>query len=167
MIRAATPADARGIAKTHVASWLGAYRGLLPDEALDVLDVDVRAERWYDALTAGSDTLVAEDAEGIYGFASVGRSRDPDGGEEAGELYALYLRPGHWDQGLGRALHDAAVETLRTAGFTEATLWVLDSNERARSFYEHAGWRLDGSVRSDRIGELRTLVDEVRYRLTL
>jgi GNAT superfamily N-acetyltransferase len=167
VIRRATPEDARAIAEVHVASWLAAYRGLLPDEALAALDVDVRSERWREVLAAGSHTLVAEADGGVYGVASIGRSRDPDAGTDVGELYGLYLRPERWDQGLGRALHDAAVDDLRAQGFAEATLWVLDTNERARRFYERQGWRADGSVRSDRVGERRTLVDEARYRLTL
>jgi len=48
-----------------------------------------------------------------------------------------------------------------------ATLWVLATNERAMRFYERQGWRSDGSVRIDRVGELRTPVEESRYRLTL
>ena len=168
MIRAATPDDARGIAEVHVASWLAAYRGLIADDALDALDIDARAARWQAGLADGSaHALVAEDEAGIYGWATVGRSRDPDAGDEVGELWGLYLEPGHWGHGLGRELHDAALAELRRQGFTAATLWVLDSNRRARSFYERQGWRADGSVKADRIGELRTLVEEVRYRIAL
>jgi GNAT superfamily N-acetyltransferase len=167
VIRRATVDDARAIAEVSVASWLGAYRGLMPDDALDGADVDQREERNRIFLAGGADALVAEDDEGVYGFASFGRSRDPDAGDEVGELYAIYLRPERWGRGLGRELHDAAVEALRAAGFAEATLWVLDSNERARRFYERAGWQADGSVRSDRVGELRALVEEVRYRIAL
>ena len=168
MIRAAVPADARGIAEVHVASWLGAYRGLMPDETLEALDVELRAERWRKALEESSEgALVAEEGGAIYGWATVGRSRDPDAGDDVGELYGLYLHPAHWGLGRGRQLHDAALDELRAQGFVEATLWVLESNARARGFYERQGWRTDGSVKSDRVGELRTLVDEVRYRRKL
>lgn len=30
-------------------------------------------------------------------------------------------------------------------------LWVLESNERARSFYEKAGWIADGAVTEQRM----------------
>jgi GNAT superfamily N-acetyltransferase len=168
VIREAVREDARAIAEVHVASWLAAYRGLMPDETLDALDVDARAVRWEAGLSDGSaSALVAEDDDGIYGWATVGRSRDPDAGDEVGELYGLYLAPGHWDRGLGRELHDAAVDELRTHGFEVATLWVLDTNARARAFYERQGWRADGGAKQDRVGELRTLIDEVRYRIAL
>ncbi len=168
MIRKAQPDDARAIAEVHVASWLAAYRGLMPDEALDALDVDLRAARWRAGLADGSaGALVAEDDDGIYGWATVARSRDPDAADDVGELWGLYLHPRAWSRGLGRELHDAALGELRGQGFTVATLWVLEGNERARRFYERQGWRSDGSVKADRIGELRTLVEEVRYRITL
>ena len=170
MIRDAVPGDGRGIAEVHVASWLGAYRGLLPDEALDALDAEARAQVWEERLAEPPferyRVLVLDEGE-VRGFASLGPSRDPDAGEDVGELYALYLEPGRWGHGLGRALHGAAVKALAEAGFAEATLWVLDSNERARRFYERSGWWLDGAERRDRIGPLRTLVGEVRYRLGL
>jgi hypothetical protein len=59
----------------------------------------------------------------------------------------------------------AAVDTLRDAAFIEATLWVLDTNARARRFYEIAGWAVDDA---ERLEQLRGfLVREVRYRRTL
>jgi ribosomal protein S18 acetylase RimI-like enzyme len=58
-----------------------------------------------------------------------------------------------------------AVSTLRDARFREATLWVLETNTRARRFYEAAGWVVDGAERAE---ELRGFpVREVRYRRPL
>src|SRR5690606_41064361 len=71
-------------------------------------------------------------------------SRDhPD--ENVGEVTAIYLRQAHWGRGIGRRLFAAVVDRLREAGFEEAILWVLDTNARARRFYEAAGWEADGS----------------------
>ncbi len=45
------------------------------------------------------------------------------------------------------------------------TLWVLETNERARRFYEVAGWKHDGTVTSERVDcEMRPTV---RYRVEL
>jgi len=41
-IHLATPDDALPLARLHVAAWRAAYRGLVPDEFLDGLDVDAR-----------------------------------------------------------------------------------------------------------------------------
>ncbi|HUH70182.1 MAG TPA: GNAT family N-acetyltransferase [Mycobacterium sp.] len=71
-----------------------------------------------------------------------------------------YLRTG-----VGRLLMTAARERLRPVGVTEALLWVLDGNVRARRFYEHDGWRSEGACRTVTFGDL--LVEQVRYRRTL
>lgn len=49
--------------------------------------------------------------------------------------------------------------------FSDVTLWVLDSNERARRFYELAGFAPDGATKEEVMA--RTPVKEVRYRRVL
>ncbi len=134
MIRRATADDARAIAQVWVASWLGAYRGLMPDETLQAVNVEARSDTTRAVLEEGSRRVFVVDDDGrIEGFASIGRARDPDAGDGVGELDALYLAPERWGCGLGAALHDAAIDELCFEGFNEATLWVLDSNARARA----------------------------------
>jgi hypothetical protein len=63
LVRPAVLQDAPAIAAVHVATWRDAYAGLLPDDFLDGLDVDQRAERWRGrlaALPAGLFVLVVE-----------------------------------------------------------------------------------------------------------
>jgi ribosomal protein S18 acetylase RimI-like enzyme len=57
------------------------------------------------------------------------------------------------------------VEDLRGRGFRTATLWVLESNDRTRRFYEKAGWKPDGATTTERIDCLN--YPTVRYRLEL
>ena len=38
----------------------------------------------------------------------------------------------------------AAVNRLREAGADRATLWVLETDQSARGFYERLGWKPDG-----------------------
>lgn len=45
--------DARAIAAVHIASWRAAYRGLLPDAALDALTLDGREGDWRRWLAPG------------------------------------------------------------------------------------------------------------------
>ncbi len=76
-------------------------------------------------------------------------------------MTSIYLHPSSWGTGAGRALMTAGLGHLDAAGFGRATLWVLDGNKRARRFYEHGGWRSDGTTkRDDRWGFTLT---EVRY----
>jgi ribosomal protein S18 acetylase RimI-like enzyme len=157
--------DATAIAKVHVASWRGAYAGLLPQPLLDTLSVQRRAEQWRDQLADTEQvTLVAVGVtEEVIGFASVGASGDADADASTGELYAIYLSP-LWGVGIGSTLHDAAVAML-SQRYTEATLWVLDGNTRARAFYERQGWDTNGLVREETRGG--AVLNEVRYRRSL
>ena len=169
-VRRAGPADADQIAVVHVRSWQGAYRGLLPQEYLDGLDPAARTERWRLALERDSwpaaGTIVVVSDGRVGGFANLGPTRDPDaGGARVGEIPAIYVLPEAWGTGLGRGLMTGALSELAAAGFDSATLWVLESNARARRFYDRAGWTADGSTKHDDIGG--AAVTEVRYRRPL
>lgn len=141
-----------GIGLVHVRTWQVAYKGLVPQYYLDRLDPVRRGQVWERYLgeehQVGEAVLVAEADGHVVGFASVGPSRDEDDNGQ-GEVWAIYLLADFWGQGIGKSLMAAACESLHDAGFTEATLWVMDSNERARQFYEAAGWALDGEIKRD------------------
>ena len=81
------------------------------------------------------------------------------------QLYAIYLEERATGRGIGGALLARVTGEMRRAGFTRATLWVLETNERARRFYEHAGWTWDGT-RSTHQVECSNL-PIVRYRVGL
>jgi GNAT superfamily N-acetyltransferase len=149
VIRPARPEDARAIAEVHVASWRHAYRGLLPDDYLDRLSVDERERTRREHLedrSSGWGTLVVDDAGRVVGFSTYGPSRDEDATSATGEVPAIYLDPDVIGTGVGRELLAETIFALRAAGFTHASLWVLEGNVRARRFYEKAGWVWDGSV---------------------
>ena len=173
-VRPATGADALAIATIHVRSWQAAYRGLLPQSYLDGLDPRESRERWEDILAAtrwpSTGTLVLvdadSDAEVVTGFANIGPTRDEDDDHlTVGELRTLYLDPGIWRRGGGSLLLWAAQVQLGRAGFTRASAWVLETNARARTFYEHHHWRFDGTSKPHDWGTFT--VTDVRYRVSL
>jgi RimJ/RimL family protein N-acetyltransferase len=146
-IRRATVADARAVAEVHVGSWRQAYRGMLPDAYLDRLSVQDRETMWREAFAEDSSgAFVAEAGDRIVGFASFGPSRDEGASEDTGEVPAIYVEPSATGAGVGGELLRAATDALRERGYRRATLWVLEANERARRFYEKAGWVWDGTV---------------------
>ena len=167
-IREGQPKDASAIAEVHVRSWQAAYRGQLTDEYLDGLNVEDRLELHRRALERPPPEYrmwVAEDGGRVVGFAVTGRSEDADADERTGELYAIYLEPERVGTGLGRVLFEHSIGDLRDRGFGVATLWVLETNEQARRFYETAGWAPDGTSASERVDcEMRPTV---RYRVEL
>ena len=170
-VRPATGGDAAAIAEVHGRTWQIAYAHIFPRHALARLSdaMERRTQYWRGVIeipAPRSRTLVAEIAEHVVGFGSVGPTRDDDlDPEQVGELYAIYVAPEAWGQGVGRSLMGALVRGLREERFTEATLWVLEDNPRTRRFYERAGWRADGAAREATL--LDTAVRELRYRIVL
>jgi ribosomal protein S18 acetylase RimI-like enzyme len=170
VLRHAIVSDAPEIVRLHVRVWQWAYRGQIPDEYLDALDDSLPRREAFrrDSLSRSPrpfETWVAELNGAIAAFADIGPSRDDDASPHTGELYSIHVDGTLARQGIGRALMARALDELRDEGFTEVTLWVLDTNVRARTFYEALGWCTDGAMKSDpRPGfELH----EVRYRRSL
>jgi len=162
-LRPAEPDDAIAVARVHVRSWQVAYRTLLPDDYLDQLRPEDRAHK-YDF--AGLDplkprTIVAAEDGVILGFATTAPSREPNL-PDYGELYALYVDPEKWGQGIGMALLSAARANLFGLGFRKALLWVLAGNVRAERFYRIDQWEPDGYLRKDTVWGV--MVNEVRYQ---
>lgn len=165
MIRIATVKDAEEIALVHVEAWQTAYRGIVPDETLDSMDVRQRADRWRGILERSeSRTYVNTSGGRVSAWISVGANRDGCG-LRCGEIWALYVSPAHWRQGLGSRLMKFADELAREAGWDEIVLWVLKENMAARAFYEEAGFVADGSEKRFQLGE--AWLDETRYRKRL
>jgi len=172
VIRPAASDDAEAIATVHIRTWQAAYRGQLPDQFLDQLSGQLRqrADFWRAHIsnppTPQHEVWVgALDKKHVEGFIAIGPARDADP-KITGEVYAIYVEPENWGQGLGRMLMTQGARRLASLGFSAALLWVLESNGRARRFYEIAGWSTDGrtkiETRPDGI-ELR----EVSYKITL
>ena len=164
-VRVATVDDAEAIAGVHVRSWQRAYRGLIPDAYLDTLAVERRREVWSRILAETdlprTGAFVLQDGPDVIGFVHVAPTRDDDVPGSTGEITAIYLTPDAWGRGGGRQLMDAAEAALEAAGFATATLWVLETNLRARRFYERLGWVPDGARKLEERGDF--VLVEVRY----
>jgi GNAT superfamily N-acetyltransferase len=166
-VRAATVADAAAIAEVNVVSWQATYAHALPAEFLAALSVSDYEARWQNNLANPAVTVcVAVNEDRVVGYAVVSASRDEDVvGDRVGELQAIYAHPDCWDTGVGSRLHEHVVDALSELGFCEATVWVLEQNDRARRFYERHSWVADGESKHDDRGG--TTIVEVRYRRAL
>jgi GNAT superfamily N-acetyltransferase len=165
-IRRAVPGDARAIAEIGVAGWQAAYREILPTDFLAGLRVAPREIAWRTRLECddedGTPSWVAVDGGDVVGFVSSGPRRDDDLALAAAEIYAIYVLPGRWRSGTGRALLDTAVGEWLGRGADTLVLWVLEENTSGRAFYEALGWRPDGGRQTLDLGGCD--VQEVRYR---
>ena len=168
VVRVAGEADAAAIARLHLASYRAAYRDLLPAGFLAGFDAGEREQRWGASLAnPGRVAYLAADRAGqIVGFAEIGGCRDDDiDAAVTGELMALHVAQPWWRHGVGRLLHARAVAALTAERFTDAKLWVLAANARARAFYTATGWAADGWARHQVIRGAG--IHEVRYATRL
>ncbi len=151
-IRKANLHDAQGIAKVHVDSWRSTYRDLVPQDFLDKLDANKRADFWAKLIhhpALGDHVIVAETKGQVVGFSSGGRNRTEGSGYQ-GEIYAIYLASQFQGMGMGRKLFNRSVELLQSEGQTSLMVWVLEGNP-ACGFYAAMGG-LMVSEKWDQIG---------------
>lgn len=164
-IRKAVPDDAYDYSDAHIASWRYAYKGIVPDDYLDGLSVETRAESFRQSFAESSNILYlcAVYNDKIIGTLIINPSRDKDL-PDAGEVSAIYLRPEYIGTGFGHKMMDYAVETLQQQGFNTMIVWALEDNTRACRFYEKCGYVADGAKKEINIGKPLT---EIRFRKNL
>lgn len=139
--------DAGDIARIHVAGWQAAYGGIIDQAYLDSLSVEQRAQSWrYWIEEDKTITLLARDGNrDPAGFCSCGKLKTPPPGSSpirplySSEIYAIYILPEYWRQGLGTLLVKAAAQKLREMKHKSLCLWVLEKNRRGTSFYKKLG----------------------------
>ncbi|MET0902142.1 MAG: GNAT family N-acetyltransferase [Acidimicrobiales bacterium] len=152
------------LAALHRRAALAAYGHIFPPEAPPPTVDELAAmwEHWLgDDWDRGRRAFVARLTGDTIGVVLTGP--DPED-PPVGHLARLYVDPGQWGRGIGRRLYVAAIDQLHRDGFTAATLWTLEANERARSWYERLGWRTTG--RRKPVYEPAG-IDDVQYRLEL
>lgn len=137
-IRKATLADARGIARVHVDSWLATYTGIVPDAYLNQLNYDARERLWNENLKADNNYVAVNEDGEVIGFADGGRERTGKYAAFEGELYSIYILPHYQGQGIGVWLLGKVVDDVREKGMNSLIVWVLADN-RSRGFYEKLG----------------------------
>jgi GNAT superfamily N-acetyltransferase len=133
----ATVEDAEVCFRIARAAAIAGFQHVFPPDIYEYPDDAIRAD-WISALTnPDAETYIAFEDDEAVGVVSV----------SDGVLQTLYVMPEFWSRGIGSALHDLALERLRSADVLEARLWTLTENHRARAFYERRGWRLTGRTR--------------------
>jgi ribosomal protein S18 acetylase RimI-like enzyme len=69
------------------------------------------------------------------------------------------------NQGAGSALLKEGCSYLRERRYKRAILWVVDTNEKTRKWYENRGWTIEGAAKIDQRDGFE--VRELRYQIEL
>lgn len=158
-LRPAGRTDAPALAEVFVAAWRAGYRGVVPEDVIEGLEV----AEWTATLGRLLDdprrhTVVAVDEAGTpVGFAAYGE--DGEDGEHSGGGYlaSLYVHPRAAGAGVGGRLLRHALDAMSDV---DVGLWVFEGNAAARRLYQRAGFRPDGARTTDP----RWRTPQVRYR---
>jgi ribosomal protein S18 acetylase RimI-like enzyme len=166
-VRPAVLKEAQAIADLHVSATASAYRGLVPDEHLNLMPAPKRLGMWRDAIEYGDPQVqVALDGGKIVGFVGFDRSRDKGTKNTVGEIWSIYVAESHWDKGVGLALWDAAREALVEEGCTTVTVWIPLRNERALRFFDLAGFKRElNTAKTVPMGDIK--IEEIRLKRAL
>lgn len=146
IIRAYTPTDLDQCAALHKASRRESEKGIIFDSDLDRYGLAHFQNNWAEwAANPDCHIMVAEQAGMITGFVIYGPIKTRPAFDKGvvprygAEIFALYVHPDHFRQGIGKALFKQAVKELIDLKLTSMILWALKKNKRAASFYDSLG----------------------------
>ena len=161
MIRGGNSGDSAAMGRIYCEAWKKAYAGIVPGEFLGSLSPEMTApppER------ISPDNCFVYDIDGeAVGLVNFGEVREA-GIAGAAEIHSIYVRPDHWQGGIGRKLFAAACEKLAAAGYKKLILWTLAENTRARAFYERMGMKAFGEREIEIAGKV---LSETGYEMDI
>lgn len=141
-IHKATLADAENLADIHASAWRQAYQGIIPGLDLERFVVRRGAYWWASNIRRqGMNILVFSFDEKAAGYASFGRSRNPNLSFK-GEIFELYLKPEYQGLGFGGKLFQKARSYLKANDLNSLMVWALIENTPACAFYRAMGGKI-------------------------
>jgi len=125
-------------------------------ELIETLTSQPRDSAWSDTFRALLDrdrgeVLVAQEAASLLGVATVSYNLAIRYGGEYAQLEELFVDPAARGKNVGGLLVEAAVLHARTRGCAEFGLYLLESTEHNRPFYEKYGFEFIGSEMRQRL----------------
>jgi len=125
-------------------------------ELIETLTGETRAAGWsatFEALLGGErgEVLVADEGGTLLGVATTSYNLAIRYAGEYAQLEELIVDPAARGKNVGGLLVGAAVERARTRGCAEFGLYLLETTEHNRPFYEKYGFEYVGSEMRQRL----------------
>ncbi len=152
-----TQAMASAVSHIYANSWKSAYKGIVPQKYLDELSLEQWTPFLKDSLYTG---FVLKEGNELVATSSISPARD-EAMKGWGEIISIYVLPQYFHKGYGKKLFSFVTAQLHSNGFQNIYLWVLESNQRARAFYERNGFYFNGDILPITIGGKELI--EMRY----
>lgn len=151
-----TPVHLEDAATTHRLAKIAAEKDIILAEDLTLYTPDFFIPRWSEWLQNPDLGKLGWAVDGkIVGFVLFGRVKTRPAFDMGvvprygGEVYALYVHPDYFRQGIGTALFKAACTQLAEQKLTSMILWAIKKNKRACAFYESMGGQRIAKQRVD------------------
>lgn len=168
MIKKANVSDSYNIAKLQVSGWQSAYKGLIDDNFLNNMSIDISCDNWKQNILSQNDDnhiYVYEKDNKTLGLIRFGKPDDALSQYNA-EIHVLYVEPSLKRTGIGTKLFNFAKEYFINKNTTHLIIWCLKSNTPSIKFYQKMG----GNIVSTRIINFNNLELEevgIEYNLSL
>ena len=162
MIRKLELNDIPRVAEIQIYAWRIYDKGVLSDEYLfkDMLVVK-RMEYFEKFVKKNNSEMYVFDDGIVKAFLTVGRCKDEDKADSL-QIRSIYVDPFFQRNGIGSLLIEHFENIARQRNFTEVCLWVMEHNQKARTFYEKFDYAPDGKKVTYDLG-----TSEMRYVKTL
>lgn len=144
MIRQANKLDSYNIAKLIIAGWQTAYKGLIDDNFLNNMSVDIMTKNWGIAIENQDETnniYVYEENNKILGIIRFGKPADSSSNYNA-EIHVLYVEPSLKRNGIGSKLFTFAKNYFINKNTTDMIIWCLQTNLPSIKFYKKMGGKI-------------------------
>jgi GNAT superfamily N-acetyltransferase len=152
-IRPPQLADARMIARCHVAAWRDSYRPQISETILSQPSVEEDyVAKWTGRLAEPNNRIfVAQHDSGeLLGFILGGRERTGRT-DYQGEVFSVYVLKEYRSQGIGRALFQRLAGSLLEHGLASAIVWVFEENPCRQCYAAWGGEQV--ATKAIKVGE--------------
>jgi len=142
MIRKARKEDSKDISLLVIKGWQSAYKGLIDDNFLNNMSVEIGKENWERVISSQNEDdniFVYEENNKILGIIRFGIPEDKENKKYNAEIHVLYVEPNLKRQGIGSKLFTFAKEIFINQGRRNLIVWCLKGNKQGFSFYKKMG----------------------------
>ena len=160
LMRLAVVEDAKAISKLLISSWRFAYKDIMPDKLLAELSINKWQKGWQEHLeSTHTEVYVLLEKYEIIGVVELCSLKEKTNKYlNYLEIPVIYLLPEKIGLGYGKRMMNTVLSLIENRKADGVALWVLEDNQRAKSFYNKFGFYFSGDTKIFPAGDLREVL---------